>query len=121
MNINDKYIVEIIDEDNIGNGIAKINNKVIFIKNALKEEKVEIEIIKTNKNYSTAKIIRILNKSKNRVEPICKYYNECGGCSFLHTTIENENNNKIRYLERLFNRKIDFIKTNNYTNYRKVF
>ena len=50
MNINDKYIVEIIDEDNIGNGIAKINNKAIFIKNALKDEKVEIEIIKTNKN-----------------------------------------------------------------------
>lgn len=113
-----KYIVEIIDEDNIGNGIAKIDNKVIFIKNALKNEKIEIEIIKNNKNYMVGKIINIIKKSNKRVNPICKYYESCGGCNFLHTTFENEINIKTKYLERLFNHEIEYMHVNNELNYR---
>ena len=113
-----KYIVEIIDEDNIGNGIAKIDNKVIFIKNALKNEKIEIEIIKNNKNYMVGKIINIKEKSNKRVNPICKYYESCGGCNFLHTTFENEINIKTKYLERLFNHEIEYMHVNNELNYR---
>ena len=113
-----KYIVEIIDEDNIGNGIAKIDNKVIFIKNALKNEKIEIEIIKNNKNYMVGKIINIIEKSNKRVNPICKYYESCGGCNFLHTTFENEINIKTKYLERLFNHEIEYMHVNNELNYR---
>ena len=42
MQVGDKYKVKIIDEDNIGNGIARIDNLVIFIKNALIDEELEV-------------------------------------------------------------------------------
>ena len=44
MKINDELIVDIIDNDNIGNGIAKQNNLVIFVKGALKGEEIKIRI-----------------------------------------------------------------------------
>ena len=118
MNIKDKIIVKIIDEDNIGNGIAKYNDIVIFIKNALLNEKVEIEITKINKNYMIGKIINIIEKSDKRIRPICKFYDVCGGCIFLHTSFSNENNIKKKYLKRLFNREIDYIDTKEENNYR---
>lgn len=118
MNLNERYIVKIIDEDNIGNGIAKIDNKIIFIKNALLNEEIEIEIIKNNKNYMKGKIINIISKSNKRVNPVCKYYNKCGGCNFLHTTFENEIKIKTNYLEKLFNRKVGYLNINNELNYR---
>lgn len=118
MNLNERYIVKIIDEDNIGNGIAKINDKIIFIKNALLDEELEIEITKNNKNYMKGKIIKVISKSDKRITPICKYYDKCGGCNFLHTSFDNEIKIKSNYLEKLFNRKVEYLSINNELNYR---
>ncbi len=118
MKINDKYLVEIIDEDNIGNGVAKINNFVIFIKNALLGEKIEIIIEQIKKNYSIGRINKIIESSEYRIKEKCPYYNLCGGCNFLHTTYDNERVIKKRYLEKLFNKKINYLNTFNINNYR---
>lgn len=49
-------VVKILDNDNLGNGIARIDNKVIFVKEALKDEEVVIKIIGEKKSYATAVI-----------------------------------------------------------------
>ena len=118
MQVGDKYKVKIIDEDNIGNGIARIDNLVIFIKNALINEELEVEITNINKKYLNGRIINIIKSSSERKEPLCKYYEECGGCNFLHTSFDNEINIKTKYLNKLFNREINYIKVNNEYNYR---
>ena len=118
MNINDKYIVKIIDEDNIGNGIAKIDNFVIFVKNALIDEEVEIIITNIKKNYANASINKIIKKSNYREDIPCKYYEVCGGCNFLHTSFSHEKEIKIKYLEKLFNRKINYLEVKDIYNYR---
>ena len=45
MKIDDTYRVTIINEDMEGNGISKIDNFVIFIFGALKDEELNIKII----------------------------------------------------------------------------
>lgn len=57
------------------------NIKDIFIQGALPGEKVEIEIIATKKDYDEAKVVNIIEKSKYRVDPKCKYWGKCGGCN----------------------------------------
>ena len=89
MKIGDKLTVKIIDEDNIGNGIAKHNNVVIFVKNALIDEELEIEITSIKKSYYVAKITNIIKSSDRRIDVICPYYELCGGCNFLHTNYLN--------------------------------
>ena len=118
MKVNDIYKVKIIDVNNIGNGIAKIDNFVIFIKNALLDEEVEIKISEVKKNYAIAEIVKIIKKSDKRIDTSCKYYDLCGGCNFLHTTYQNERDIKLKYLEHLFNTKINYLNTNNELNYR---
>ena len=118
MKINNIYRVKIIDEDNIGNGIAKIDNFVIFVKNALLNEELEIKITDIKKNYANACILNIYKKSKYRENIPCKYYDLCGGCNFLHTSFLHEIEIKTNYLEKLFNRKIKYLDINNPYNYR---
>ena len=62
MKINDIYQVTIISEDMEGNGIARIDNFVIFVFGALKNEKIKIKITEINKRYAKGKIINILDK-----------------------------------------------------------
>lgn len=118
MKINDIYEVTINDEDEIGNGITRIDNFVVFVPYALKNEKVSIRITKINKRFATGKIEKIITKSDRRECVKCKSFNECGGCSFLHLSFFEEKKKKIDFINKLFNTDIKKILTNNEYNYR---
>lgn len=118
MKINDIYEVTINDEDDIGNGITRIDNFVVFVPYALKDEKIKIKITKVNKRFATAKIEKIINKSDRRQCVKCKSFNECGGCSFLHLSFDEEKKKKIDFIYKLFNTNVKEILTNNEYNYR---
>ena len=66
MNINEEYDVEILRENNEGDGVASVNGFIVFVKGALKNEKVKIKIDEVNKNYAVGSIIEIKEKSINR-------------------------------------------------------
>lgn len=118
MKINDIYEVIIDSVDINGNGVARINNIVTFIPNALENEKLKIKITEIEKHFAYAEILEIIKSSNLRNEVKCPYYNKCGGCNFLHTSYENEINVKLSNLERLFNRKINYISNEDINNYR---
>ncbi len=103
--------------DNFGNGIAHINNKIVFVKRALPNELVDIEIYKEKKEIAFAKIVNIIEPSKDRIKPICPYYDRCGGCDLLHTTDEVEKEFKTNKAKHLFNRCDNYYDTDN-LNYR---
>ena len=116
--MNEIHEILIYDNDNMGNGITRINNKVCFVEKTLKDEKILISINKESKKYNFGKIIKILEPSKDRIEVKCPYYNDCGGCSFLHTNYQNELKIKENYVNKLFNtnKKINYLNEYNYRN-----
>ena len=118
MKINDIYEVTINDEDDVGNGITRIDNFVVFVPYTLKDEKIKVKIIKLNKRFATGKIEEIIIKSDRRECVKCKSFNECGGCSFLHLIFLEEKKKKISFINKLFNTNIKEILTNNEYNYR---
>ena len=85
--------------DHNGRGIAHLSNKVVFVENALEGEIVEINILNDKKNYIEANVSRYIQKSNERVEGLCPYYEVCGGCDILHMSYEKQlefKQNKIR-------------------------
>ena len=91
--------------DHNGRGITHINNKITFVTNALPDEIVDIEITKENKKIIEAETIQIKKQSSNRIEPICPYYKECGGCDIMHLTYEKElewKQNKIKEIMKKY-------------------
>ena len=103
---NKEYIVEIIDNGMEGEGIAKIDDFVIFIPNAIKGEKVRILILKVLKNHAYGKILEILENSKYRIEEDCTTYKRCGGCNLRHIDYEETLNIKQRKVENLVNKTL---------------
>ena len=74
--------IEIIGQDHKGRGIAKIDEKVIFVDRTLPGEVCDIEITKENKKFLEAKAVSFKKNLKEEV--ICPYYDKCGGCDILH-------------------------------------
>ena len=91
---NKEYIVEIIDNGFDGEGIAKIDDFTIFIKGAIKGEKVKILVVKVLSSYAYGKILEIVEKSEYRITEDCTTFKRCGGCSLRH--IEYKESLKIK-------------------------
>ncbi len=118
-----KVLIEKLDD--FGRGLAHINNKIIFVTNALPKEEVEIKIINDKKSFSEAKVTKYLKLSKNRVESICPYFETCGGCNLLNLNYENNlmfKQNKIKNLLKKnkinYDKEIEIIKNDNPLYYR---
>ena len=112
--------------DNFGRGISYLNNKICFVKNALENEIVEINILDEKKKYITAETTKIINKSKKRIDTECPYSNICGGCQLNHISYEDENNWKEEKIKDILKKyanipnniveKIKYHERNNYRN-----
>ena len=85
---NQKLVVEIVDLSSEGAGVAKVDGYPIFVKDTLVGEKVEILVLRANKNYGFGKAINIIEASSDRVEPKCPVASKCGGCSIQHMSYD---------------------------------
>ena len=84
----EKVLIEKLDHQ--GRGIGKLNDKVIFVNNALPGEEVDVEITLEKKKFYEGKTIKIINESPERIQSKCPYFYECGGCDLLHMNYENQ-------------------------------
>ena len=73
--IKKKQKLELVVDDMVfgGNGISRVDlenkkNFVIFVKNAIKGQRVIAEITKFRINYAESKIIKVLEKKRNAKE-----------------------------------------------------
>lgn len=88
MHLEDTYEVKIIRLNNEGLGVALVDKFVVFVKNALVNEKVKIKITEVNDNYAKAEVINYIETSSDRVIPSCPFYEKCGGCNLIHMNYE---------------------------------
>ena len=87
---NNEYILDIISVGYEGEGIAKIDGYPIFIEGAILGERVKVLIVKVKKNYAYGKLLEVIESSAERVEPKCKVYKRCGGCTVQHMSYKKQ-------------------------------
>jgi 23S rRNA (uracil1939-C5)-methyltransferase len=79
-----RFIAQIVDWNQEGRGVARVDGKAVFIDEALPGEVVEWQPVRVKKSYSEGRISRVLMSADARVQPPCKYYVHCGGCNSQH-------------------------------------
>lgn len=66
-----------------GEGIGRLNGKVVFVSKTIPGDVVEIDNLRDFKTYYKADIKRIITSSDERVLIDCPYYEVCGGCQLM--------------------------------------
>ena len=87
--------------DDFGRGITFVDGKICFVNNALIDEEVELDVTGEKNKYFEAVSTKIINESDKRVNPICKYYDLCGGCNIMHMSYAAELEFKKGKVERI--------------------
>ncbi len=80
-------------------GIGRYNGFTIFVPQALPGDKIRVEVISIKKNYGRALIKSIINPSPDRVDPVCPYYEKCGGCQLMHAKYDAQLSYKQKQVE----------------------
>lgn len=95
---NDVVVGKIVDITNEGFGVAKVEEFAIFVPFVCIGEVVEIKVLKVLPKYGFGKVMSIIEPSAQRIDPDCKVYDRCGGCSLRHMSYEEECRIKENYV-----------------------
>jgi len=77
-------ILTIESLDHEGRGVAHHDGKAIFVDGALTGEVVETSSYRKKESYEQAQVVRLIQPSPFRIEPGCKWFGLCGGCTHQH-------------------------------------
>jgi 23S rRNA (uracil1939-C5)-methyltransferase len=74
-------VIDIAEE---GKGIARADEMVVFIEKAIPGDIVNATVYRKKKKFAEAKILNLIEPSKDRVDPFCEHFGVCGGCKWQH-------------------------------------
>lgn len=90
MQVKNRVNIEIESVAFGGEGVGRVDNFVVFVPFAAPGDELEIEIVQRKKNFARGRILNISSPSKTRVDPLCRYYENCGGCCYQHIKYESQ-------------------------------
>jgi 23S rRNA (uracil1939-C5)-methyltransferase len=71
-----------------GNGVARLNGFVVFVRRGLPGDTVRARVTKVKRSHAEALAIDVVEPSAKRVEAPCAHYPACGGCRFQDLAYE---------------------------------
>ena len=98
------FKVKAVAIDDNGKGIVRVNNETIFVDNLLEGEEGDIKTIYQFGKLKETKLLKRLTSSKFRVNPPCRYYSSCGGCSLMHLDYQAQLEYKRKKVQNLLHK-----------------
>lgn len=63
-----------------GAGIGKYEGLTVFVEGTMPGDKVNAAFTRIKGNFAEARLVEIVEPSKDRIKPKCSYFEICGGC-----------------------------------------
>ncbi len=73
-----------------GQGVARMDGLVVFVRGAIPGDRVLARIIKKKKSYSEAILLELTRSSSDRIQAPCPYSGYCGGCQWQYLRYERQ-------------------------------
>jgi 23S rRNA (uracil1939-C5)-methyltransferase len=74
----------IVDLTHDGRGVTRIDDKTVFVSDALPGERVTLQRTVRRRSFDEARLVAVIEPSAERVEPGCPHFGLCGGCALQH-------------------------------------
>ncbi|MBT8141102.1 MAG: 23S rRNA (uracil(1939)-C(5))-methyltransferase RlmD [Gammaproteobacteria bacterium] len=84
------FVTTVEDLSHDGRGVAKVDGKVVFIPGVLPGETVEVQRVRRSKKHETAKLLKLITPSEQRIAAKCQSFEVCGGCSLQHISASDQ-------------------------------
>lgn len=97
-------VVEVVIDEVIfpNKGRGKCDDTNVIVKNTVVGQKVLARINKKRKSSVEGRLLEILEKAPNEIEPKCPHFEFCGGCTYQQLTHDDELKLKEEQVLKLF-------------------
>ncbi len=90
---------EITAVTNEGSGVSRYNGMVVFTPFTAPGDTARVKVAKVGKTCIYGELDRVFKPSKDRIDPDCPVFGECGGCSLRHLSYEAELREKTNWVK----------------------
>ena len=73
-----------------GKSLARVDGVVVFVKDAVPGDLVDLQVFRKKGNYMEARVVRYHRYSEQRTDPFCEHFGICGGCKWQHLPYERQ-------------------------------
>jgi 23S rRNA (uracil1939-C5)-methyltransferase len=73
-----------------GLGIAKVNEKVVFVENCVPGDTVNAKTFQQRKSFEKARLVKLVTPSEDRIPHFCEHFEVCGGCKWQYLPYEKQ-------------------------------
>ena len=87
-----------------GEGVARVDDFVVFVPFVAPGEVVEAEVTEAKKRFARARLVRVVEPGPARVPAPCPYFGRCGGCQYQHLDYPVQLQLKHKQIRDLFQR-----------------
>jgi 23S rRNA (uracil1939-C5)-methyltransferase len=87
-----------------GNGVARLNGFVVFVRRGLPGDVVRARVTRVKRNHAEALALEVVEAGAPRVEAPCEHYPACGGCRFQDLAYDSQLEAKAAQVEEALRR-----------------
>jgi 23S rRNA (uracil1939-C5)-methyltransferase len=73
-----------------GKALARVENMVVFVDNAVPGDVADLQVTRKKSNYREARAINFHVLSDKRTEPACSHFGVCGGCKWQNMQYQHQ-------------------------------
>jgi 23S rRNA (uracil1939-C5)-methyltransferase len=78
--------------------------RAVFVPFTLPGELVEARLLEQKSVFAEASLVQVLSASKDRVQPLCAHFGQCGGCHYQHAAYPAQVEIKVAILRETLER-----------------
>jgi 23S rRNA (uracil1939-C5)-methyltransferase len=71
-----------------GNGVARLNGFVVFVRRGLPGDTVRARVTQVKRSHAEAVALDVIDPGAPRADPACAHFGSCGGCRFQDLAYE---------------------------------
>ena len=86
-------LLEEVSIENIGaegKSLARVDNVVVFVKDAVPGDVVDLQVFRKKGRFMEARVVKYHSYSDQRTEPFCDHFGVCGGCKWQHLPYDRQ-------------------------------
>lgn len=87
--------------ENAAQNISGDDGTFCTVKNVIPGQKVSLMVKKVRKGKAEGILKEVLSPAPNQINPSCPHFGECGGCTYLHLSYEDQAALKEKQVKRL--------------------
>ena len=83
-------VIESVEFPNKGIVNVSQEDRCVIVKNGVPGQKVRFSVNKVKKGKAEGRLLEVIEKAPQEIEPACPHFGQCGGCTYQNLPYEEQ-------------------------------